>query len=572
MARGTHKAAKLTGLIVAIVVIAALVIAVGSLCTCLCTCGTCGSRSFICGRRQTEASLVTASAPIERTTETSPAPTPVRTAVPTSAPTPTPIPTPTPTPTPSPTPTIYLIIDEPVEPAPTQTPTPQHIVRPKQVQLRNDGTDTVTVLVLMNGSDLESKHHEATDDLSEMIAAKKNDRVNILIETVGTKSWSPRYAIASDRSQRYRVTDRGLALVDDSLGQLDTTIPATLSDFIRWGAENYPADRYILLFWNHGGGPVYGFGYDEYQTYSSTLTIDEMQIALRDGGVFFDLIGMDCCLMSSLEVAFALYDHCDYTLLSEDFEPGCGWAHTEWLTALAEDPAISTPELAKTVIDNSVTVCETERKNSSMTLALIDESYVKLLFPAWLEFAYANEQTLLSKNYGQLHESTGRAHPCVARAVGGWGFSDGYTLSDYCITDLLSLAANIPSAKSDLLRATYDTTVLYYRATTNERTLAGLSVTLPYGDAAFYKTLQRVFQNAGLDRDYIAWLKKFVDVETADDYFDFSDWDAWADYISQHDWGDWVNTLWDIGAIAADWLDEWVGDDFDDFFDWLFSE
>ena len=121
---------------------------------------------------------------------------------------------------------------------------------------------TTTVLVYMNGSNLESEDGEATIDLNEMVAAGTSDKVNVLVQTMGTKKWDKTFGISGKRTQRYKVSGKGLALVDDSLGQLDTTKASTLQDFISWGAANYPADRYILLFWNHGGGPVYGFGYD----------------------------------------------------------------------------------------------------------------------------------------------------------------------------------------------------------------------------------------------------------------------------------------------------------------------
>ncbi len=569
MEQTPRKKAGLIGLIAAVILIAVLVIVIGSVCTCTCACGSC----LACGK------ILDAQASAKPNVIAEPDPTaaPVVTEAPV---TPEPAPTEEPaTPEPTPSPTLAPVSlgeQTPLKTASpiTDEPGPSVWVRPKRVQLKNDGTDTVTVLVLMNGSDLESEYHEATDDLTEMLRASKSERVNILVETVGTKQWNPRYGISSQRSQRYRIAANGLTLVDDSLGQLDTTIPSTLSDFIRWGVKNYPADRYILLLWDHGAGPVYGFGYDEFQPSTSTLTLDEIQIALRDGGVYFDLIGMDCCLMSSIEVCCALYDFCDYTLLSEDFEPGCGWSHTGWLSALAKNPAIKTPDLAKIAIDDTIRAAEpTVLKDGGATLALIDESYLSLLFPAWVEFAYANETTLLGANYSQLRESTGRAHPKLSRAVGGWLVGNGHTLEDYCITDVLSLAANIPSPQSDALAATLDRAIVYYRATSDERTLTGLSVTLPYGDETLYNEMRRVFRNAGFDEDYLAWLKKFVSVKTPGNaHYDFGDWQGWSDYIGGYDWSKWTNALEEAGDWAEGWINDLDFGDFDEVLGWLFDD
>ena len=557
MAQGNKKNGKLATLILTVLAIAAGIVFLGTLCTCLCTCGSC---------------LISDGCPssideIEWLPDHSDAwmeTVPPQTAAPTAVPEPS-------------APASLSPLD--IEQQPLKTPVPDDPsawVREKQVHLRNDGTDTVTVLVLMNGSDLESEYGEATDDLLEMVRAEKSDRVNILVETVGTKKWEKRFGISPYHAQRWRVTANGLTLLDDSLPQLDTTIPSTLSDFIRWGVETSPADRYILLLWDHGGGPVYGFGYDEYQPYTATLTIDEMQQALSDGGVYFDLIGMDSCLMSSLEVCCALYDYCDYTLLSEDFEPGCGWSHEGWLAALAKNPAIDTPALGRIAIDDSIRAAEKAvDPDDGMTLALMDEAYMTLLYPAWVEFAYANEDTLLSKNYGQLRESTGRAHPRLSRAVGGWFSDDNATLDDYCVTDLLSLAANIPSGTSDALCAALDQAIVYFNATSGEQTLAGLSVTLPYGDDAFYQELRRVFLNAGIDEGYVTWLQKFTSVETETEFFDFGTWGGWSDYEGGYDWSGWESLFdgfrgwdedwtgdWDIGGMALDeFLNRMFGDE-----------
>ncbi len=562
MAEGNKKG-KLTGLVVAVIVIAAIVVLVGTLCTCLCTCRACLSGlNFDDGFEwlpdHSDAWLETDEPIVALET------------APPAANTPTAV-----FETPAPTASASLSPLDQEHPAATQAPSdPSAWVRPHQVHLRNDGTDTVTVLVLMNGSDLESEYGEATDDLAEMVRVQKSDRVNILVETVGTKKWNSRFGISSRRAERYRVTGGGIELLDGTLPQLDTTIPSTLSDFIRWGVETYPADRYILLLWDHGGGPVYGFGYDEFQPYTASLTIDEIRTALNDGGVYFDMIGMDCCLMSSLEVCCALYDYCDYTLLSEDFEPGCGWAHEGWLSALAKNPAIDTEALAKIAIDDSIRVAErSSDKEDGMTLALIDEAYLTLLYPAWVEFAYANEETLLSKNFSQLRESTGRAHPLLSRAVGGW-FTEDATLSDYYITDILSLAANIPSASSDALSAALDQAIVYFGATSGETTLTGLSVTLPYGDRSFYDELRRVFINAGIDETYVTWLQKFVSVKAETAYFDFGTWGGWDDYAGGYDWNDWGGAFGGFSDWSEDWTGDWDVDgmDIDDLLNWLFGD
>ena len=272
------------------------------------------------------------------------------------------------------------------------------------VRAATTNAKSATVLVYMNGSDLESEAGEATSDITEMLESGIGTNANVVIETLGTRQWQD-YGIASDHTQRYAIKQGKLELVDDSLGQLDTTNPNTLADFIRWGTENYPADRYILLLWDHGAGPVYGFGYDEFQGDYAALTLDEMKQALdANPGVHFDMIGMDCCIMGSLETCVALQPYCDYMVLSEDFEPGIGWSYKEWMGKLEQNPGVDMVELGTTIVDTMISEVSKDEENGDATLALIDESAVNDLYNAWVKFAYANQETLLNNNYSQQVE------------------------------------------------------------------------------------------------------------------------------------------------------------------------
>lgn len=443
---------------------------------------------------------------------------------------------------------------------------PEDMVKEKQTEIKGDGKDRATVFVYMNGSDLESEDGEATEDLCEMLAANISSQVNVLVETIGTKSWSKRLGIASDHTQRYKVEAGNLVLVDDSLGQLDCTSPDTLADFISWGAENYPANRYILIFWNHGAGPVYGFGYDEHQSEDSVLTIDEIQSAIRQSEIYFDIIGMDSCIMSSLELCCAMYNYCDYMILSEDFESGYGWSYTGWLNALSENTSISSEELGKIIVDDMIADNE-ENGEGSSTLALIDESYMKVLYTAWADFAYANEPALLGENYSMHVRGGRRAHP-VLQKKGLFDFlfdEDGdYSMSDYYITDIMAVAQNIESKEAEALSAAVSLAIRYFNCTDDEVGMTGLSVTLPYGDSEFYGYLYPVFTGVGMDADYVGWLEKFVYAEGYNDYYDYEswyedDWEGWDDYEDDWDWIDWL-FFDDDDYWEDDSWDEWGSD------------
>ncbi|MBR3325817.1 MAG: hypothetical protein IKG22_00640 [Atopobiaceae bacterium] len=433
----------------------------------------------------------------------------------------------------------------------------------KSLPVKAKAARSTTVLIYLNGSDLESDAGEATADMAEMLASGVGENTNVVIETLGTREWH-NYNIASDHTQRYLVKNGKLELVDDSLPQLDTTAPQTLSDFIAWGTTNYPADRYVLVMWDHGGGPVYGFGYDEFQDEGAALTLDEMQQALAaNPNVHFDIIGMDCCIMGSLETCVALQPYCDYMVLSEDFVPGTGWSYQGWMSELERNPTVSSEDLGKMIVDDMISDTVKDPENGEATLALIDESSVDELYNAWLNFAYENKDSLLANNYSQQTEWRDRPQHATSNKPHGtngyetndqygdpwhsmdentwneygdwgeyggledwtslwenWGYDgSNVTLTDYNVTDMMSVATSVDSEASNNLQAAFNDAIVHFGSTSGEEGMSGLAVALPYGDAEFYEQLVKVFSACGIDNDYLNWLESFVDVTDTSDYY-----------------------------------------------------
>jgi hypothetical protein len=149
--------------------------------------------------------------------------------------------------------------------------------------------ETWTVLVYMNGSNLEMTSGAATNDLREMLYSGSNSDVNVIVQTGGSEYWH-NYYVDSNRSQRWYVQKFKM----DELynGELENMAQAdTLSDFLIWGINNYKADHYAVILWNHGGGAIAGFGLDE-NTKGDTLILSELKDAFyttkKETGVTFD--------------------------------------------------------------------------------------------------------------------------------------------------------------------------------------------------------------------------------------------------------------------------------------------
>ncbi|MBP7213566.1 MAG: hypothetical protein KBA03_04975, partial [Anaerolineaceae bacterium] len=69
----------------------------------------------------------------------------------------------------------------------------------------------------------------------------------------------------------------------------------------------------------------------------------------------FELIGLDACLMSQMEVYSALAPYTKYAVASEETEPGVGWAYSAFLSLLVYNPDISTAELATNIVETYIT-------------------------------------------------------------------------------------------------------------------------------------------------------------------------------------------------------------------------
>jgi len=138
--------------------------------------------------------------------------------------------------------------------------------------------------------------------------------------------------------------------------------PNTLKDFINWAKTNYPAKKYALILWNHGGGwkslsifqekkrdPVKEVCYDD--TSSDYLSIKEVREAIRDN--YIDLIGFDACLMGMIEVATEINGFCYVMVASEEFETISGWNYNGFLSNLKNNPDATPEELCLFIVNSS---------------------------------------------------------------------------------------------------------------------------------------------------------------------------------------------------------------------------
>lgn len=300
------------------------------------------------------------------------------------------------------------------------------------------------------GSDLESQSGAATEDISEMLSADVGSDVKVVLETGGTSYWRNN-VMDPDVIQRYEYGGTSLNKVDEQ-PQADMGDPSTLSSFLRYCKTNYPADHTMLVLWDHGGGSVAGACFDENYDYDS-LTLPELDQAIGSvysDGSKLDVVGMDTCLMATLDNANVMKKYASYLVASEEVEPGNGWDYDRTLAALGQDPSMSAETLAKTACDAFEQGCEDSGTDKSITMSVTDLSQVDGLVSA-VNGMGKEVLTAAAKNSKVVGQFGRRARASVN--FGGNNASSGYA-NMVDLGDLMRKAQDlVPSSDQQVLEA-----------------------------------------------------------------------------------------------------------------------
>lgn len=197
-------------------------------------------------------------------------------------------------------------------------------------------------------------------DFNEAELVGSTDRVKIVAQLdrnkkgfKGDGNWTGarRYVISKDQDLN---TIKSQPVKD--LGEIDMSDPQTLIEFSTWAIGTFPADKYVLIMSDHGMGWPGGWtDMDNNQdnfVFISTNRLEKSLKSITEGtGIHqFELIGMDACLMSMLEVYNALAPYSRYAVASEEVEPGVGWAYSEFLHLLSDKPEMDGAALSKAIV------------------------------------------------------------------------------------------------------------------------------------------------------------------------------------------------------------------------------
>lgn len=371
--------------------------------------------------------------------------------------------------------------------------------REKRTEILGNGKDEVTIMVYMCGTDLESRAGMGTSDLQEMLAADLGENINLLVYTGGCSKWQNN-VVSSTKNQIYRIKDGKMQLLKEYKA-VSMTDPNTLTGFIKWCDENYPANRNQLIFWDHGSGSINGYGYDEKFKTSGSMDLSEINQALKKSGVTFDFVGFDACLMATLETALMLTDYADYMIASEETEPGVGWYYTDWLTALGADTSMATLDIGKNIVDDFVETCAVKCRGQKTTLSVVDLAELEKTVPEDFK-AFSKSASQLIKNDGYKTVSDARYNTRE--------FAQASAIDQ---VDLVHLAKNMGTEAGEELAETLLAAVKYNRTSSDMTNAYGLSIYFPYKKVSAVDNVVDTYEAIGMDKEYARCIQEFASLE-----------------------------------------------------------
>ena len=335
-----------------------------------------------------------------------------------------------------------------------------------------------TFLVYMNGAnDLETY---GVLNMNQMEKIGSTDQVNMVVQfkrkgndlTKGKWTNTRRFFVTHDTDDQ-TINSQLLSTNDN----VDMGTVAALQDFIQWGVQTFPADRYCLVLWNHGAGwrsvPLSqhgrGFSYDD----ATGHHIDTIQMpaAIDMGnGRKWDLLTIDCSLMQMAEVAYEIRDKENYIVGSEESPPGAGYPYDTVMDQLTKNPDMDGRQLGINIANDTIAHYGI---GSDSTQSVLDASRVG---------AVASAVNALG---GALLQATPRYGVGIAsmrRQSEAYEYPDNHDLLDFCLllTNASSGVADsgVQSAANQVIAAVNNALVINAHGNAHAHS-NGLAIFLP---------------------------------------------------------------------------------------------
>ncbi len=198
-------------------------------------------------------------------------------------------------------------------------------------------------------------------DFLEMNAARLNDSLRVVF----LADWNAAARVPSGEGGNFPagafwyqiVGDASKAQVVGAEDELNLDNPSVMARAIELAFKAYPAERYGLILWDHGGSWFGGFGGDtDNETHDPRpMSVDAVMGSVKrglaaaglGGARRLDLLGFDTCVMAGVEVIASFRDTAKLFIGNAELDYGDGFDYQATLTWLAEHPGASIDEIAR---------------------------------------------------------------------------------------------------------------------------------------------------------------------------------------------------------------------------------
>ncbi len=358
-----------------------------------------------------------------------------------------------------------------------------------------------TLMIYLCGTDLESEAGAATADLREMVSAgvKKNGNLTVYIQTGGTRKWQTR-GLANGQAERWVLSSQGIERIE-SLGKVNMGDQKSFADFLKYGFDNFAADRYGLVMWDHGCGATGGICLDELT--KDMLYYPELYGALSAASKHrnynkFAFIGFDACLMGTFETAAHMRPFADYMIASEELEPGSGWEYSSWLSQLAKNPDIDIEALGKTIVDGFISNTLARDRRDYATLSVINLNKLDTLAKA-VEGMGASLSENLKSDFATISR--------LRQNMRSFGQISDYASDMIDMTVFADAFARYDANNSKAIKAALKNVIVYEKHTSNLNNVTGLSILVPMSTARSSNKYISQYNAANLMPQYSAFVK-----------------------------------------------------------------
>lgn len=365
-----------------------------------------------------------------------------------------------------------------------------------------------TVMIYIVGSNLETDAGIVTADLEAIIPQNINlDRTNILLYTGGTEEWHN--FISNEDNGIYLLRSNGFEKLE-SQKKFNLGDPEILSNFLKYGFENYKADTYDLILYNHGGA-LDGAIYDDFT--GDNLSISDLSKALQDSPFNeenkLETVLFRTCLNGTIELANTFKDYANYLIGSEEVSYGSKYTNVlGFLNDIElQDNGLQYGKKFIQSYDEQMKFLNPENA-IVQTYSIIDLSKIARLNKELDEYISSID---LTKSYNDIVKIRSNLYQYGLE-------STNYDMID--LYDFIIQTKDYASENNSKLINTIDDTILYNN--TNSSTSHGLSIYFPYkGTEGIKNKFLNVYENLNYSEEYKKFIKQFNSMQTSPSEYKF---------------------------------------------------